>query len=233
MAALGAIADRHGLMIVEDAAQGLGSRFRGRMAGTFGRFGTLSFYPAKLLGCFGDGGAVMTNDDEVAGRLALLRDHGRNAQGKVVAWGFNSRLDNLQAAILDFRLGTFGQDIDRRRAIAARYQDRLGDLVELVLPPPPVSDGDHFDVYQNFEIEAEHRDALKEYLSARGVGTLVQWGGAAVHQFRELGFDQTLPATERMMQRALMLPMNLSVSDADVDYICSCIRDFYRSGGQA
>lgn len=228
MDALQAIADRHDIMIVEDAAQGLGSRFKGRCAGTFGRFGTISFYPAKLLGCFGDGGAVVTDDDAVAEKLALLRDHGRNADGRVVAWGFNSRLDNLQAAVLDYKLGTYQADIDRRRAIAARYQARLGDLPEVALPPAPDADARHYDVYQNYEMEAERRDELRAHLEKNGVRTIIQWAGTPVHQFHELGLaDSRLPLTDRFFTRCLMLPMNTTLSDADVDYICDHIRGFY------
>lgn len=228
MEALQAIADKHGLMIVEDSAQGLGSKFKGKSAGTFGKFGTISFYPAKLLGCFGDGGAVVTNDDAVAEKLALLRDHGRNAEGRVVAWGFNSRLDNLQAAILDFKLKDFPADIARRRAIAARYQDRLGGLKELTLPPAPDADPRHFDVYQNYELEADRRDELRAHLEQKGVRTIVQWAGTPVHQFGELDFqDVKLPATDAFFKRCMMLPMNTTLSDEDVDYICDQIIAFY------
>lgn len=229
MDALQAIADKHGLMIVEDSAQGLGSRFKGKMAGTFGKFGTNSFYPAKLLGCFGDGGSVQTNDDEVAERLALLRDHGRDPEtGKVAAWGFNSRLDNLQAAILDFKLKSFDQDVARRRAIATRYQAGLGDLPELNLPPAPDADPRHFDSYQNYELEADRRDDLRAHLGENGVKTIIQWAGTPVHQFEALGFkDVNLPATDRFFKRCFMLPMNTTLTNDDVDYICEQIRNFY------
>jgi dTDP-4-amino-4,6-dideoxygalactose transaminase len=140
MDAIAAVAKRHRLMIVEDAAQALGSKFRGQSAGTFGKFGTISFYPAKLLGCFGDGGAIVTNDDEVARQIALLRDHGRNEEGRVVAWGYNSRLDNLQAAVLNFKMKNFPAEIERRRQVASFYQTGLGDLTELDLPPAPDAD---------------------------------------------------------------------------------------------
>ena len=133
MDALQEIADRHGLVVIEDAAQALGSRFKGRYAGTFGLAGTFSFYPAKLLGCFGDGGAIVTNDDEIARKISLLRDHGRNEDGEVVTWGTNCRLDNIQAAVLDWKLKRFENDIARRREIASRYHNRLKDLPDLVL----------------------------------------------------------------------------------------------------
>lgn len=225
---LQAIADKYGVMIVEDAAQGLGSTFQGQMAGTHGKFGTISFYPAKLLGCFGDGGAIVTNDDAVAEQLYLLRDHGRNAEGQIVAWGFNSRLDNLQAAVLDFKLKSFPQDVARRRAIAGRYQERLGNLPQLVLAPAPEADSRHFDVYQNYEIEAERRDELRQYLAENGIKTIIQWAGMPVHQCSELGFEGVkLPMTDRFFTRCMMLPMNTTLSDEDVNYICDTIHSFY------
>jgi dTDP-4-amino-4,6-dideoxygalactose transaminase len=171
---------------------------------------------------------VVTDDDEVAQRLALLRDHGRDSSGNVVAWGFNSRLDNLQAAILNFKLRSFPQAIARRRWIAGAYQEGLGDVAELVLPPPPVDGGDHFDVFQNYEIEAEARDALKAHLESHGVRTIIQWSGRPVHELVELGFTARLPRTERVFDRCLMLPMNTALSDEEVDYIIQAVRGFYR-----
>lgn len=227
MDALQRIANKHGLMIIEDAAQALGSKFKGRCAGTFGIAGAISFYPAKVLGCFGDGGATVTNDDAVYERVFQLRDHGRNTSGEIVSWGLNSRLDNLQAAFLDHQLLRYGAVMDRRRQIAGIYTERLKDVSEVVLPPAPDSDPDHFDVYQNYEIEAEKRDELKQHLKNAGIGTLVQWGGQAVHQLKALGFTQHLPHTDQLFKRMLMLPMNMSVSDEDVHYICDQVLFFY------
>jgi len=227
MGALRAVADQHGIMIIEDAAQGLGSKFNGRCAGTFGKFGTISFYPAKLLGCFGDGGAIVTNDDEVASRVALLKDHGRNADGRVVAWGYNSRLDNMQAAVLDYKLKSYPQEIERRRSVAAHYQAGLGDLAELALPPAPDSDSRHFDVYQNYEMQADRRDELRAHLDKQGVKTIIQWAGTPVHQFKELGFTVDLPKTDAFFKRCMMLPMNSAVTDDELDYIVRAIRNFY------
>ncbi len=228
MEALQRLADRHGLLIIEDAAQALGSQFKGRFAGTFGLASAFSFYPAKNLGCLGDGGAVLTNDDEMFHKMSLLRDHGRDESGDVATWGLNTRLDNLQAAFLDYKLARYAEEISRRRAIAGLYRQRLGDLTQLLLPPGPDGDPDHFDVFQNYEIEAEKRDALRAYLKDLGIGTLIQWGGKAVHQFTGLGFANRLPFTERMFTRCLMLPLNRSMTDDDVDYVCEAIRRFYR-----
>ena len=233
MDALQAIADKHGLQIVEDSAQALGSKFKGRSAGTFGKAGCISFYPAKTLGCLGDGGCVFTNDDEMLRKLLMLRDHGRDETGVVQMWGLNSRLDNLQAAILNVILDSYDQAIARRREIAALYQQQLGDLPQLALPPAPDSHPDHFDIFQNYEIAADRRDELQAHLKGKGVGTLLPWGGKAVHQFSALGFTQKLPFTDRLFERVLMLPMNTSLSDQDVVYVCDCVRSFYAVGSLA
>jgi len=229
MTALLEIAERHGLGIIEDAAQGLGSRFDGKAAGTFGLAGAVSFYPAKTLGCLGDGGCVMTDDDVIYEKLLLLRDHGRNRAGEVVAWGGNSRLDNLQAAILKHKLKSYDQAIEQRRQLARIYQQRLGDIPNLRLPPGPDSDPKHFDIFQNYEIESERRDELRDYLAQVGVGTMIQWGGQGVHQLRALGFTQQLPYTETLFRRMLMLPLNTSLSVEDAEYISDHIRGFYRT----
>ena len=227
MDALKAVADKHGLIIVEDAAQALGSRYKGKCAGTFGAAAAISFYPAKVLGCLGDGGAVIANDDDVYERISELRDHGRNSQGEIVSWGLNSRLDNLQAAILDFQFKKYDQVMARRRFLASLYTQRLKDVAALILPPAPDSDPDHFDIYQNYEIEAEKRDELKQYLKNHGIGTLIQWGGKAIHQLKSLGFTQHLPYTDCLFTRLLMLPMNMSLSEDDLHYVCDNIRAFY------
>lgn len=222
------LADRHGLKIVEDSAQALGSKFKGRFAGTFGVAGTCSFYPSKTLGCFGDGGAVFTDNDEVADYLRLLRDHGRSHTGDVVDWGYNSRLDNLQAAILNFKLKTYDQAVARRRQIAAMYDERLRDLEDMVLPPAPDSDPDHFDIFQNYEVESGRRDDLRKFMDDNGVKTIIQWGGKTIHQFKDLGLNDDLPATEEMTKRFFLLPMNTTLADEDVEYICETIRKFYK-----
>lgn len=223
-----AFADEHGLLLLEDSAQGLGATYRGRMAGSFGRAGAFSFYPAKLLGALGDGGAVVTDDAGVAERVRLTRDHGRDPDtGEVRCWGRNSRLDNLQAAVLLVKLEHLDAEIERRRELAARYRRRLGGVDGLVLPPGPEDEGPHFDTYQNYEVEAEDRDALRAHLAERGVGTSLPWGGKAVHEHRALGLDASLPRTERVLRRSLLLPMNGSLSDGDVDYVCEQVAGFY------
>ncbi len=227
MDAIEEIALQHDLLIIEDAAQALGSRFKGRYAGTFGIAAAISFYPAKILGCFGDGGAVVTNDADVARKIALLRDHGRNEDGDVEMWGFNSRLDNMQAAILHAQFRDYDQIVTRRRSIARLYESLLSDVTEIGLPPGPDADKDHFDVFQNYEIEASRRDELRKYLADKGIGTIIQWGGTPVHAFAKLGFNVSLPVTERFFERCLMLPLNMMVTDDEVTCIATAVRKFY------
>jgi dTDP-4-amino-4,6-dideoxygalactose transaminase len=227
MTALQSIADTHGLSIIEDSCQALGSKFRDRYAGTFGVAGTFSFYPSKTLGAFGDGGAFVTNDDKVAEYATLLRDHGRSESGDVVLFGYNARLDNLQAAVLNFKLDRYEDEIRRRRQIALIYDEILRDIDDLILPPAPGADPQHFDIFQNYEIESGRRDALRVYLEQNGIKTILQWGGKTIHQFGKLGLNIDLPNTDRMTERFMLLPMNTSLADDDVHYVAEQVRRFY------
>ena len=222
------IAQKNHFFVVEDAAQALGSRFKGQHAGTFGNVAAISFFPAKVLGCLGDAGGVITNDYGIYDKIYQLHDHGRDSEGELKSWGRNSRMDNLQAAILNHRIEGYDKVIHRRREIAAMYQQQLGDMQELQLPPAPDADPDHFDIYQNYELQADRRDELKQYLADAGIGTLIQWGGKAVHQWECLGFTVKLPKVETFFRRCIMLPMNMFISNDDVDYVCKKMRGFYR-----
>jgi len=221
------IADNNKLLIIEDAAQSLGSMFNGIHAGTFGLAAAFSFYPAKVLPCLGDGGCVVTNDDSIAEEIHFLRNHGRRADGSVAKWGLNSRLDNLQAAFLSFFLSIYDEEvIQKRRRLAAVYQERLNDIPNILLPPAPTN-GKHFDIFQNYEVEFDYRDELESFLSKNGIGTLKQWGGQAVHQWPALNFEIDLPHTEQVMAKSLLLPMNISLSENDISYVCDLIEKFY------
>ncbi|MBX7148137.1 DegT/DnrJ/EryC1/StrS family aminotransferase [bacterium] len=222
------LAQNHNLVIVEDSCQALGSKFKNKFAGTFGAAGAFSFYPSKTLGCFGDGGAVITNDDEVATILKLLRDHGRGDDGKVWMFGYNSRLDNIQAAILLLKLKRYPEAIAKRRALAMRYQNALKDIKEVLLPPAPDADDAHFDIYQNYEIEAENREKLRFFLEENGIKTIIQWGGHLIHQFEKLGLNTDVPYAEAMSKKYMLLPMHTALTDDDVDYVCEKIVEFYK-----
>ena len=222
------IADEYGLKIIEDSAQALGAKYKGKNAGTFGVGGCISFYPAKVLGCLGDGGIILCNDKNFYEHLVMMRDHGRDpVSGDVLLWGRNSRLDNLQAAFLNYQFQFYEEVIQRRRDIAKIYNNRLCEIPNLFLPPKPDEHEDYYDIYQNYEIEADNRDSLKEFLSQNGIGTLIQWGGKGVHQFKKLGFDTSLPFSEKVIERMLLLPINMTITNEDVNYVCDKIQSFY------
>ena len=164
----------------------------------------------------------------MAKKVKLLRDHGRNTSGEVVDWGFNSRLDNLQAAILNYKLKTYENDINRRREIAQMYDEGLRNIKSLYLPPPPSENSKYFDVYQNYELRAKNRDQLQNYLKREGIMTIIQWAGSPVHSFRDLGFKEVhLPKTDKFFEECLMLPMNMTLTNENVDEIISKIKNFY------
>lgn len=223
------IANQYNLSIIEDSCQALGASYKGKYAGTFGNAGTFSFFPAKTLGCFGDGGAVISNSDEIAKKVRMMRDHGRDQQdGKVKFYGYNARLDNIQAAVLNFKLKYYKEDIKRRREIANLYNSELKKISQLTLPPPPDDDKDFYDIYQNYEIQAEQRDSLKKFLETKGVGTILQWGGFSLNNFDDIGLKKSLPNTDLMTPRFLMLPMNSILKDEEVIYISKQIKSFYK-----
>jgi len=231
MAAIRAIADDRGLLVVEDAAQALGATIDGVPAGRFGQWGAFSFYPSKTLGCFGDAGALVTDDDAIAERVRAMRNHGAGPDKIIPAdcaiWGTNARIDNLHAAILTYKLGWYDQAIARRRAIAARYHDAFNGIAELDLPPSPDADPTRFDVFQNYEMCCDRRDKLRVHLTNLGIGTIVQWGGTGIHQFRNLGLERLLPRTDRFFTRSLLLPMNHLLSDAQVGRVIDGVRGFF------
>ncbi|HUE79343.1 MAG TPA: DegT/DnrJ/EryC1/StrS family aminotransferase [Sphingomicrobium sp.] len=231
MEELRAIGDDQGLMIFEDAAQALGARHHGVCAGAFGLWGAFSFYPSKSLGCFGDAGALVTNDDRLAQQVRAMRNHGagedKAISGDCEVWGTNCRLDNIQAAILASKLGWYDEAVARRRRIAARYDASFAAIGALDLPPPPDTTGGYFDIFQNYEMCCDDRDGLRAHLSARGVGTIVQWGGTPIHQFRALGFDQHLPRTDRFFDRSLLIPMNHLLTDDQVSRVVECVQEYF------
>ncbi len=222
------LAKAKGLAVIEDAAQAIGASYGGKKAGTWGRAGCFSFYPAKLLGAFGDAGAIVTDDRDLAERLYRMRNHGRGGSG-VELWGFNSRMDSVHAAILNYKLKKIEGWIARRREIAGMYHQGISDIGELRLPPPPQTGGERYDVFQNYEMEAEGRDELVKYLSEKGVEVALPWGGRAVHQFPALKLgDLHLPRTEELMQKAIMLPLYPELEDEQVEYVITAVREFYR-----
>ena len=231
------IANRHNLLVIEDAAQALGATFDGQKAGSFGLTGCFSFYPAKILGAAGDAGLVVTNDNSIAEKIYLLRDHGRKTKDEWVCFGFNSRLDNLQAAILNMKLKYLPQWLERRRELANIYHQGLSDLSacnaqagvpHVKLPPPPQTEDRYFDVFQNYVIRCQQRDKLVEHLKECGIEVLISWP-KPMHHHEALGLKHfKLPETEKISKEVVSLPMNTEISNEQVEYVINCVRNFYK-----
>jgi len=230
------IAKKYNLVVIEDAAQAIGAKFKGKKAGSWGWTGCFSFYPAKMLGSFGDAGMICTNDKKLAQRLYLLRDHGEQPsylrtekdRDKIAFFGFNSLLDNIQAAILDLKLKRLPRWIKRRREIALIYNEELKGLKEVILPVPPSKRGDYFDVFQNYVIRAKKRNDLEKYLDKKGVETLAKWK-IANHLQKSLGLNRfRLPKTEEISKYVISLPMFPELTDKQIRYAAKCVRDFYK-----
>jgi len=222
------IASQHNLVIIEDAAQALGATFDGTKAGSFGTTGCFSFYPAKSLGAAGDAGIVVTNSREIADKIRLYRDHGRQTKDDLAGFGFNSRLDNLQAAILNVKFRHLPQWIERRREVANMYQQGLSALPYLRLPPPPEAGGCYFDTYQNYVIRAQDRDKLAAYLLGSGIEFLISWPKPMHHQ-KTLNLSHfRLPVTEQLSAEVLSLPMNTEISNEQVEFVIDSVRTCYQ-----
>ncbi len=218
------LAARHGLWLLEDAAQAHGARRRGRRVGTFGRIATWSFYPSKNLGCFGDGGAV-TGEPALLERLRRLANHGRTAHYEHSEVGTNSRLDALQAAVLNCRLPLLEEDNARRRVLAARYRERLAGVGDLRL----LSDApDDEPVYHQFTALTARREALRSFLGERGIGAAVHY---PLPLHRQPAFaaaaGESFPVAERAAAEVLCLPMFPELEDGEVDRVCEAVAEFF------
>jgi dTDP-4-amino-4,6-dideoxygalactose transaminase len=224
---LGELCRRHQLWLLEDAAQAHGAKFRGRRVGTLGDLAAWSFYPTKNLGCFGDGGGVSGPDAERLEKVHRLANHGQTERYHHVEIGTNSRLDSLQAAVLNLRLATLDEDNARRRALAAIYRDGLAGVGDLVLPADDPADEC---VYHQLTVATDRRDALAEFLKQRGVGASVHYPSALHRQpaMAALGRAQPeLPVAERAGGRVLCLPMFAELEPAEAERAVEAVRAFY------
>jgi dTDP-4-amino-4,6-dideoxygalactose transaminase len=222
------IAQKYNLVIIEDSAQALGAKFKEKKAGSWGLTGNFSFYPAKILGCFGDGGAVTTNDFEIVEKIRLFRDHCQKTKTEIICYGWNSRLDNLQAAVLNIKLKYLPKWIERRREIAKIYNNGLAGIQGIKLPPAPDSDESHFDVYQNYVLKVEKRDELFQFLKKEGVEILIK-DPVPNHWQKGLNLDSFhLPKTERFAKEVVSLPMYPELTDEQVEYVINCVKEFYK-----
>ncbi len=219
-----AIAAKHGIPVIEDCAQSTGASYQGRKSGTIGDFGAFSFYPSKNIGAFGDGGAVCTNSQAFYERLLRLRNYGQSKRYHHDEIGINSRLDEIQAAILSAQLPHLNQWNSRRQLLANRYTQGLADVVAT-----PVAKQDH--VYHLYVIQTPRRDDLQNYLKERGIGTLIHYPIPAHQQkaYSHLGYKPgSLPATEFAAQRILSLPLYPQLSAAQIDTVIEAIKHFVK-----
>ena len=220
------LARRHNLRVIEDACQAHGAEYRGRKVGAQGDIGCFSFYPTKNLGAYGDGGMAVTNDPALAERLRLLRAYGWAERDRSVIRGVNSRLDEMQAAILLAKLPLLDGWIATRRELAARYGTTLAGL-DSVQTPAEAAYGKH--VYHLYVVRSAHRDALRAHLTERGIGTLVHYPHPIYLQdaYRDLGYQPgACPNAERAAATICSLPLHPHVTPEQVDRVASAIREF-------
>ena len=223
-----ALADNHGLAVIEDAAQALGATFDGKYAGSQGRAGCFSFYPFKVLGGVGDGGAITTNDPQLARMATLLRYNGEDREtGEYHYHGQTALLDNVQAAVLDVKLRYLPEWIIHRRRIAERYRLGLARIKQLRLPH--FDEGKRKDIYQNYVIRTTVRDQLRAYLKAGGVETLVHWS-RPMWEHQGLGLAvPDVPETLSICREVLSLPMSAETTEEHVDATVACVQSFFSS----
>jgi dTDP-4-amino-4,6-dideoxygalactose transaminase len=233
MEAVLALAGKHKLKVIEDVAQATGAVHKGKIAGTLGDFGAFSFYPSKNLGAFGDGGAVSTNSDEARTKLIQLRNYGQSKRYYHDTIGINSRLDEIQAAILSAQLPYLNEWNERRQQIAALYTNGLKDILGT---PSPTNKAEHVFHLYVVRIEGNQtRDRLQGYLAEQGVQTLIHYPIPAHLQkaYAYLNYKKgNLPVTESSAESILSLPMFPELTDYQVEFVIQKIRDFYSDNNQ-
>jgi dTDP-4-amino-4,6-dideoxygalactose transaminase len=220
------IAETYNLVVVEDACQSLGSHINGKGAGAWGLTGCFSFYPFKILGGYGDGGAITTDSEEVATYVRRMRYNGEDRNtGEYHGHGFTCLLDNLQAAFLDVKLKYLPSWIIRRKQIANKYKEGLSDLPDLLLPHYNREKSDH--VYQNYTLRSKQGNDFSEYLKKNGIEVLTQFR-KPYYKHKELNLiDRGFPETEALSREVCSLPMNVEIDEDEIDYVIKVVRNFY------
>jgi dTDP-4-amino-4,6-dideoxygalactose transaminase len=223
------IAQRYGLRVIEDAAQAHGARYRGRRAGSMGDAACFSFYPAKNLGACGDGGAVVTNDPDIADMVRRLRDHGGRRKYEHDVVGYNSRLDSVQAAVLELKLRNLDQRNALRRSHAKFYNELLSRMEGIVTPVPPLGVESVYHLYV-IRVELGTRNDLQSFLVGNGVETGIHYP-APIHRTKAFAqFDaQGCPVAERNATRILSLPMYPELGKQQLEYTAFLIDEYVRS----
>ena len=221
---INAIAARHGLAVIEDAAQSFGATYQGRKSGTLSTFGCTSFFPSKPLGCYGDGGAIFTSDDALAQACREIRVHGQSARYTHTRVGVGGRMDTLQCAVVLAKLERFEWELEQRRALGARYAALLADLPGLTrLAVRPDRDC----VWAQYTVFVERRAELQAALQARGIPTAVHYPKPVHHQpaYANLCCPDCCPVSVQVSEQVLSLPMSADLTHAQQDRIVAALRD--------
>nr|MBN2278571.1 DegT/DnrJ/EryC1/StrS family aminotransferase [candidate division Zixibacteria bacterium] len=228
MDAIENIARKKNIMVVEDAAQAQGARYKNRRSGSIGVAAGFSFYPGKNLGAYGEAGAITTSDDNLAATLRRLRDHGSDKKYYHDLIGYNARMDGIQGAVLDVKLRHLDGWNARRNQIAGMYGEKLSELpIRLPAQLP-----DHYQVYHQYVIETDRRDQLQEFLLKNGIPTMIHYP-IPVHKqeaFRRAGLTaDCCPVTESLAERILSLPIYPELHDEQIEYIAEKTKEFFAS----
>jgi dTDP-4-amino-4,6-dideoxygalactose transaminase len=223
------IAKKYNLYIIEDAAQAIGAEYKGRRTGELGDAACYSFFPTKNLGAYGDAGMIVTNDDELAEKMRVIRVHGSKPKYYHHVLGYNSRLDEMQAAILNVKFPHLDEWSEKRRAIARRYthllNEKLGDKVVT-----PFEAEECYHVFHQYTIRVEKRDELQQFLKENGVATMIYYPLALHMQpvFADLGYKEgDFPNAEKAAKEAISLPMFPELKEEQQDYVVEMIAKFF------
>ncbi len=225
------IATEHNLIVIEDAAQAIGAEHLGKKPGELGTTATYSFFPTKNLGAYGDGGMVVTSDDEVAENCRVIRVHGSKPKYYHHVLGYNSRLDELQAAILNVKFKRLPEFSEQRREKAHYYSKKLNELLDGEVTTPYEKDG-NYHVYHQYTLRVQKRDELKNFLKENGIDSMIYYPMPLHLQpvFKELGYTEgDFPITEKATEEALSLPMYPELKHEDQDYVIKKIVEFYKN----
>ena len=229
------LAQKHGLKVIEDTAQAIGAHYtfsdgRKAQAGTMGDIGTTSFFPSKNLGCFGDGGAVFTNNEDLAKKLQMIANHGQAKKYHHESIGVNSRLDTLQAAILNVKLKHLDRYSASRNEVADRYDEAFRSHPNIKIPKRAINSTHVFHQY-TIQVEGFNRDELKDYLAEKGVPSMVYYP-ISLHQqvaYQEYGYKTgDFPVSELLCTKVLSLPIHTEMKTADQAYIIESIKGFFK-----
>jgi len=223
------IAEKHSIPVIEDACQAHGALYNSRKAGSLCDFGCFSFYPTKNLGAYGDAGAIAVNDDVKAEKLRLLRNYGQKSRYEHVSFGVNSRLDEIQAAVLRVKLRKLDGWNEQRRKLSKTYSEKLGGVVSLPLEMPGRKH-----IFHLFVVRSKLRNALQEHLSKAGVATIIHYPLPVPMQpyFAQNGFSRgSFAVASKLSGEILSLPIYPELSGEEADFVCSSVKSFFDRRG--